>query len=73
MLPPQTQTQSHSDHNDACGIAQRWNDDCEFAQCGTDDYARDFLMRLKSLQTTDNNQPDSAGSTGGGLKILLPE
>ena len=30
-LFPQTQTQSNSDHSDACGIVQRWNDDCRVA------------------------------------------
>ena len=52
---------------------QRRNDDCRIAWCEDDDYAHGFLMSPKSLQKTGNDQPDSVGSTGGGLKILLPE
>ena len=49
---------------------QHGNDDCGIVWCEDDDYARGFLMHPKSLQKTDSDQPDSAGSTGGGLKIL---
>ena len=73
MLLPQTQNQSHSDYSDVCEIVQNWNDDCGIAWCEDDDYPHGFLMRPKFLQKTDSGQPDSVGSTGGGLKILLPE
>ena len=72
-LLPQTQAQLHSDRSDGCGIARRWNDNCRVAKCGSDNCAHGLQTRPKFLQTTDNDQPGSAGSTGGGLKILLPE
>ena len=68
-----TRTQLNNDHSDACEIVQRWNDDCGIVWCEDDDYAHGFLMHPKSLRKTDSDRPDSAGSTGGGLKILLPE
>ena len=42
-------------------------------KCGGDNRAHDFLTCLKFLQRTDSDRFGAAGSTGGGLKILLLE